>query len=333
MFLHWNRWFHNCKTILFSAFHVYPHTMHSLLWSAEHSPDPKHLQFGESCKPVLHLYSFSLQYPVLSSDIILCVLMLCIGTVCTFTVGQRSNNCLPVAPASHLFCHFILQDSWTAVFISSAVTGLVTSGILSASSAAVFANWSAISLPAMSACPGVHFKLIWICSFSNDFNAWLISAITCLCELFCHPRVKIPTADCESENNVTSLNLLFLASTLTWSNAILIATSSPNKIEALLATGWCKSILSWLGKNRHAPAPQGPGLPRQEPSVNPLTLSVPASLTTFSITFLASSSQRAQLPEWYFGQMAANNNNNVPIVHPDPNTGKKKNIYKRNNNI
>ena len=71
-------------------------------------------------------------------------------------------------------------------------------------------------------------------------------------------RVKIPTADCESENNVTSLNLLFLASTLTWSNAILIATSSPNKIEALLATGWCKSILSWLGKNRHAPAPGKP---------------------------------------------------------------------------
>ena len=191
--------------------------------------------------------------------IILCVLMLCTGTVCTFTEGWRSNNCLPVAPASHLFCHFILKDSWTVVFISIAVTGLVTSGILSASSAAVFANWSAISLPAISACPGVHFKLIWICSFCNDFNALLISAITCLCELFCHPRVKIPTADCESENNVTSLNLLFLASTLTWSNAILIATSSPNKIEALLATGWWKSILFWLGKNRHAPATQGPG--------------------------------------------------------------------------
>ena len=153
-------------------------------WALSGSP---HLQFGESCKPVLYLYSFSLQYPVLSSDIILCVLMLCTGTVCTFTEGRRSNNCPPVAPASHLFCHFILQDSWTAVFISSAVTRLVTSGILSDSSAAVFANWSAISLPAMSACPGVHFKLIWICSLSNDFNVWLISAITCLCELFCHP--------------------------------------------------------------------------------------------------------------------------------------------------
>ena len=137
-----------------------------------------HLQFGESCKPVLYLYSFSLQYPVLSSDIILCVLMLCTGTVCTFTEGRRSNSCLPVAPASHLFCHFIFQDSLTAVFISSAVTGLVTSGILSASSAAVFAKWSAISLPAMSACPGVYFKIIWIWSFSNDFNVWLIS-ITC----------------------------------------------------------------------------------------------------------------------------------------------------------
>ena len=29
----------------------------------------------------------------------------------------------------------------------------------------------------MSACPGVNFKLIRICSFSNDFNAWLISNV------------------------------------------------------------------------------------------------------------------------------------------------------------
>ena len=76
---------------------------------------------------VLYLYSFSQQYPVLSSDTILCVLMLCKGIIRTFTEGRRSNNCLPLATASHLFCHFILQDSWTSVFISSALNGLVTS--------------------------------------------------------------------------------------------------------------------------------------------------------------------------------------------------------------
>ena len=116
---------------------------------------------------------------------------------------------------------FILQDSWTAAFISNAVTRLMTPGIVSASSAALFANWSAISLPAMSACPVVHFKLIWICSFSNDCNVWLTSASTCFCELFCHQRVKIPTADSDSENKVTSINRLFLTATLTWSSAIL----------------------------------------------------------------------------------------------------------------
>ena len=49
----------------------------------------------------------------------------------------------------------------------------------------------------------------------------------------------------------------------------LMAISSPRRIDDLLETGCLRSILSSLGRNKHAPAPQGPGFPLHEPSVKP----------------------------------------------------------------
>ena len=53
-----------------------------------------------------------------------------------------------------------------------------------------------------------------------------------------------------------------------------MATNSPSNIEPLLLTG-CLSMIGSTdpGINRHAPAPQGPGFPRQEPSVHPTAVS------------------------------------------------------------
>ena len=54
-----------------------------------------------------------------------------------------------------------------------------------------------------------------------------------------------------------------------------MATNSPSSIEPLLLTGCLNMIGSTdPGINRHTPAPQGPGFPRQEPSVNPTAVFV-----------------------------------------------------------
>ena len=58
----------------------------------------------------------------------------------------------------------------------------------------------------------------------------------------------------------------------------------------LLETGCLRSILSSLGRNKHAPAPQGPGFPLHEPSVKPQTTSLSAERICSSMIVLASSS-------------------------------------------
>ena len=53
-----------------------------------------------------------------------------------------------------------------------------------------------------------------------------------------------------------------------------MATNSPSSIDPLLLTSCLSMIGSTApGTNRHAPAPQGPGLPRHEPSVKPTAVS------------------------------------------------------------
>ena len=53
-----------------------------------------------------------------------------------------------------------------------------------------------------------------------------------------------------------------------------MATNSPSSIDPLLLTGCLSMIGSTVpGTNKRAPAPQGPGLPRHEPSVNPTAVS------------------------------------------------------------
>ena len=53
-----------------------------------------------------------------------------------------------------------------------------------------------------------------------------------------------------------------------------MATYSPSSIDPLLLTSCLSMIGSTApGMNRHAPAPQGPGLPWHEPSVKPTAVS------------------------------------------------------------
>ena len=142
----------------------------------------------------LNLYSFRLQYLVRSCVIILCVLISDVGFEFTVTDLLRSNRCLPVLPASHLFCHLMFSDSWTAAFISNTVTGVDNSGIFSASSAACFANLSAISFPAMPAWSGIKLSLTWTFFSFNTSKLFWISAMTALCDFLLHSNDIISTA-------------------------------------------------------------------------------------------------------------------------------------------
>ena len=90
----------------------------------------------------------------------------------------------------------------------------------------------------------------------------LISNTTDVCDLFSHPRVRIPTADCESEKSITFLTSSFSISSLMLSNAILMAINSPRRIDDLVDTGCFRSTLSSFGRNKHAPAQQQNGKER-----------------------------------------------------------------------
>ena len=75
-----------------------------------------------------------------------------------------------------------------------------------------------------------------------------------------------------------------------------MAPNSPSSIEPLLLTG-CLSMIGSTdpGINRHTPAPQGLGFPRQEPSVNPTAVSVSHRSISQSIISLDSFSCSAVL--------------------------------------
>ena len=68
-----------------------------------------------------------------------------------FTVGCKSNVCLPACEASHLFCHLTVQESFTALLMSIEVRGVHTSDMFLASTAASLVSLSAISFPVISA--------------------------------------------------------------------------------------------------------------------------------------------------------------------------------------
>ena len=55
-----------------------------------------------------------------------------------------------------------------------------------------------------------------------------------------------------------------------------MATSSLNNIDPCLLTGFFRHTgFSYPGKKIHDPAPQGPGLPKHEPSVKHIVVSTP----------------------------------------------------------
>jgi len=85
----------------------------------------------------------------------LCGGMFTNGGVLTGISGAYWNRCLPVSACDHLLCHFTSQDFFAAVFMSHRLVGVLVSHV-SASVAASFASLSAISFPAMLACPGVQ---------------------------------------------------------------------------------------------------------------------------------------------------------------------------------
>ena len=72
------------------------------------------------------------------------------------TFGLYSYKCLPMSDASKDLCHFIQQDTLANFLKSAPVRIWLSSGNDFASSATYFANSSAIQLPLISACPGVH---------------------------------------------------------------------------------------------------------------------------------------------------------------------------------
>ena len=123
---------------------------------------------------------------------------------------------------------------------------------------------------AMSAWPGVQFNSI---STFWDFKmsmVCLISSITALCVLFSRPRVRIPTADWESENSIIFCIGSLSIYNFILPNAVLMATNSPRRIEDLPETGCLRSTLSSFGRNKHAPAPQGPGPSPPPPPLPPV---------------------------------------------------------------
>ena len=63
---------------------------------------------------------------------------------------------------------------------------------------------------------------------------------TDVCDSFSHLRVRIPTADCESEKSITFLTNSFSISSLMLSSAILMAINSPRRIDDLVDTGCLK---------------------------------------------------------------------------------------------
>ena len=69
-----------------------------------------------------------------------------------------------------------------------------------------------------------------------------------------------------------------------------MATSSPRRTDACLETGCLSSTLSLFGKIIHEPAPQGPGFPLHDPSVNATTVLLDMPSSRLSTTFLDSCS-------------------------------------------
>ena len=85
--------------------------------------------------------------------------------------------------------------------------------------------------------------------------------------------------------------LSFLFSSITKLRVSCIATSSPRRIEASFDTGCFNSTASLFGRRTYEPAPQGPGLHLQEPSVNARILcTLMLFLVKFSTTFPDSTS-------------------------------------------
>ena len=126
------------------------------------------------------------------------------------TEGWNLNMCLPLCEASQRFCHLILQESFT----SMELRGVSPSGIFSASSAASLVNLSAISLPAISAWPGVQLNSIvtfWLFRISVTC---FISNIADVCDFWVR-----------KEHNL--FYIYFSISNLMLSSAFLMAISFP----------------------------------------------------------------------------------------------------------
>ena len=79
-----------------------------------------------------------------------------------------------MSAASQDLCHFMQQDTLANFLKSESVRIWLSSAF--ASSAASFANSSAIQLPLISACPGVHLILISRLDFSKSDIRSLVSS-------------------------------------------------------------------------------------------------------------------------------------------------------------
>ena len=131
-----------------------------------------------------------------------------------------SNSPLPGFVRFHPFpLPFLFTWHFTAVLISVTVTTLSSSSIVSASSAALLVSLSAISLPAISAWPGVQsmFRLSpFFRSSSIGFFTWLIVPWY---DAGVRPRVRSPATDWLSEK-VSLLRIVFFPSLSRWIQAL-----------------------------------------------------------------------------------------------------------------
>ena len=104
--------------------------------------------------------------------------------------------------------------------------------MFAASSAAAFANLSAIALPILFACSGVHDMP----SFMSVLPRSSIYSFTCWKVVWfgegVQPKIVSPTADSLSGNSFTDGILFFLLSVSMNVRAIETATSSPRRMDA-----------------------------------------------------------------------------------------------------
>ena len=124
--------------------------------------------------------------------------------------------------------------------------------------------------------PGVHEISTFIPNISKFLILDFTSFIVALCVFASHPNKRCPIAHWLSEN-IWNFSVILTSDLVVlfwmWFQVNFMTINSPNRMDPYELTGYFRSIGSvcprrWI----HAPAPQGPGFPKQDPSVNAMAV-------------------------------------------------------------